>query len=328
MIEDDIDDVVAVQGPRLAENRLFSIIVFFIVHDEVEIFVVPSRERPRCFPDVPLGVITHTHREEFHDLPSEIFIRGALDVHAGVEERQHGGVLRNGQQQGPEVVCAVPIGQVEHAKRLAVISNLAFGDCEMTVPEQSHFLFERAIRPNHPVRPPVGDTVGFENACTEPVEELVDDRLQPPITRRLDLDSQGLSGFFCEFGRGWPAGGEWLEAGIVDTRMVERFQMRVVDGLEVDEVADRLYRSHRSQLFDLCRCPAEPRPFEQVSGPVIIPIYRYNRSEIVRPSVLGHRSTRDHHHQRDRQTCPGYSSHTHPTLLPMDPLAGMKSNLL
>ena len=123
------------------------------------------------------------------------------------------------------------------------VAHLVLAGGEMAVPEQRHLLLERPLGVEHAVRPPVGDAAGLEHARAQPVEELVDHRLERPVAGRLDLDAERLAGLFGELGGRRPARREVDETGIVDGGRLERGQVVVGDALVVDQMRDRLLRA-------------------------------------------------------------------------------------
>src|SRR5207245_2036255 len=140
-----------------------------------------------------------------HDLAGEVLVGRALDVHAGVEKREHRGIPGDPDQEVAEVSGPVPVEEVELPEHLPVVAHLVFVHGEVAVPEERHLLFERPARPEHPVGPPVGGAVRLELARPEPVEELVGDGLEPPVAARLDPDAEGLARLLGELGRRGPA---------------------------------------------------------------------------------------------------------------------------
>ena len=164
--------------------------MLIFVDDEFHIHIVPARECARGLTDILFRVVADSHGEQLHDFAREILVGSALDVDARVEEREHGGVLRHGDRKIPKVAGSLLLKQLQLIEKLAVIANLGFVRNKMAVPEQRHFLLQRPGAVQHPVRPPVSDTVGFERAGAQPVKEFIDDGLQTAVAAGFDLDSQ------------------------------------------------------------------------------------------------------------------------------------------
>src|SRR4029453_10157719 len=85
LLEDDVDDVLAVERAAAAEEGLLAGVVLRGVELELEDVVGPAGERARRLADVALGVVADTHREELEQLAPEVLVRMALDVLAVVE---------------------------------------------------------------------------------------------------------------------------------------------------------------------------------------------------------------------------------------------------
>ncbi len=162
----------AIEVAGLAEERLLAVVVLVFVDDEFQIDVIPAGEGAGGFADVLLGVVADAHGEHFHDFAGEVFVGRAFDVDAGVEEREHAGVLGHGDHQVPEIAGAVVFEELQFGEQFAVIAHLGFVGGEMAVPEERHLFLQRPRAGEHAIRPPVGDAIGFERAGAKPVEEL------------------------------------------------------------------------------------------------------------------------------------------------------------
>ena len=171
---------------------------------ELYIDEIPPGKRARGFADVGLGVVADPHGKELHDLAREILVRRALYVHGGVEKGQHGRILRYADHQIAEAPGALLLEQFHLLEHLAVVAHFLLAGGEVAMPEQSHFFLQRTLRDKHSIRPPVGQTMSFQATRPQPVEKPVCHRLQAPVARRLDLDTQRFAGFFGQIGRGRP----------------------------------------------------------------------------------------------------------------------------
>ena len=123
---------------------------------------VPSGEHARAGVDVRFGERADAHREELHQLTGKVLLRLRTEVGAAVEPHQHRGVLRNGNQQIPEVAERVLPQQLELSLKsggvfgglgrkcprplrgIEFAGDLRVGRGEMVVPEERHLLLERA----------------------------------------------------------------------------------------------------------------------------------------------------------------------------------------
>ena len=267
----------------MAEHGLLAVIVLLAVHDERQVHEIPAGEGARGLADVGLAVVADPHGEQLHDLAGEVLVRRALDVHAGVEERQHGRVPGDADQEIAEVPRPVPVEEVELQQHLAIVAHLVLIRREVAVPEERHLLFQRPVRRQHPVGPPVGGAIRLEPARPEPVEELVGDGLQPPVALRLDLHPEGLACLAGQIRRRRAARWERLQAGVMDTGMLERREMAVVGGPIVHEPAHRSVRRHAGEALDLLRRPAEAGSLEEMGSAVIAPVVRPDRRQVFRP---------------------------------------------
>ena len=173
--------------PVLPRNGLLGVVVFLLVHDELEIHEIPAGERAGGFANVFFGVVADAHGEQLHDFAREVLVGCALDVDARVQEGEHRGILRDGHHQVAEIAEPLLMEQLELAEQLAVVADLGFVDGEVAVPEQRHLFLKRAGRRQHAIGPPIGRAVGFENTRAKPVEEFIDDRLNWAAARRALL---------------------------------------------------------------------------------------------------------------------------------------------
>ena len=187
LLQDDVDDVDAVEAAGLAEKRLFAVVVLIFVDDEFEIHVVPAGEGARRLANVLLRVVADAHGEHLHDFAREVFVGGALHVDARVQERQHRRVLGHGHHQVPEIAGAVVLEEFQLVEKLAIIADFGFVDGEMAVPEQRHVFLQRLRAGEHAICPPIADAVGFERAGAQPIEKFVDHGLQPAVARQASL---------------------------------------------------------------------------------------------------------------------------------------------
>ena len=135
----------AVEVAGLAEKRFFAVVVLIFVDDEFQVHEIPAGERARGLADVLLGVVAHAHGEHLHDFAREVFVGRALDVDAGVQEGEHGRVLRRRRPSGRGNCRCRGAGTVPAVReQLAIIAHLVFVGGEVAVPEQRHLFLAAA----------------------------------------------------------------------------------------------------------------------------------------------------------------------------------------
>ena len=272
LFHDDGDHVLPVECASVAQERLLAVVVVVCVECEVGAAEVPSRERARALADVGLGVVAWPHGEEFHDFPGKVFVRRALDVDAGVEERQHGRVFRHGFQQCVEVAQPLCLEQLHLLQHLPVVAHLVLVGGEVAMPEERGLFLERALGSQHAVGPPVGHPVALQAACPQPVEEFVDHRLHGPVAARLDLDAEGLAICLGGLSSGRPARRKRVEPGVEHTGVMEwRHDGIVRHALEIHETAHCSSGTQAGQRTDFPGSAAESRAFQKMCGTARIP---------------------------------------------------------
>ena len=99
LLEDDADDVVAVERALLAEERLLTEVMLRGIELIREDVVGPAREGAGRFTDVALGVVADAHREQLEQFAPEVLVRVRLHVLAVVEIDEHRGILEDPDQQ-------------------------------------------------------------------------------------------------------------------------------------------------------------------------------------------------------------------------------------
>ena len=91
MLEDDVDDVVAVQVSDAPHEYLLAIIVVPGVVDEISVIGRPSRECAGGVLDVGFAVMSRADGEELHEFPSPVLIGVPLAVPGVVQIAHHRG---------------------------------------------------------------------------------------------------------------------------------------------------------------------------------------------------------------------------------------------
>ena len=256
--DNDIDDVIAGERPRLAEEGLHSgVEVSLLEQKGARLRLHPvSGEGAGGFLDVLLGVVTLSQREEFHDFAGEVFVGMILPALAQIEPPDHRGITGHRLEKIGKLPKGVPAEGIVLIPHQEWIVDLLVARCEMPVPEERRLLQQRCGSVPHPVQPPDpqidhGESVGL-------IEFLAD-------------------GLFLLF-----------RGGILFTLFKEkpcRRLQQVGDREEgaliirIQEEIHRLAGPHGNQLINLIRRPAEPRPVEQMSGERAIPAFIRNGGE-------------------------------------------------
>ena len=282
LFQDDVDHIHPIEVARVSEKRLGIPVVLLFMNDELQIDVIPASESARRLAHIPFRIVADAHREQFHDLAGKVLIGRALHVHAGVEERQHCGVLRNSHEQIVKISGSLFLEQLELTESFPVIADLCFVHRKVAVPEQRHLFLQRVAGLKHAIRPPVSNTLGFQNTRAQPVEEFIHDRLYRTIPARFDFDAERLTFFLGQFRHGRAAFGKRLESGIVDSRMVERRKI-VLDILKVHQAPDGFTGRQSGQRLDLFRSSAKAGPFQKMRCKIVIPIGWSDRCKIILP---------------------------------------------
>ena len=170
------------------------------------------------------------------------------------------------------------------AEQLAIIANLGFvgrrngrARTAPSFPASGRGLVE------HPVGPPIGHAVGFENAGAQPVEELVDDGLQAAVAGGLHLDAERFAFLLGQVGDGGAAGRKRFQAGIVNAGFVERRQVAGVGAFKANQAGDGLRGRHFRQRLDFLRGSAESGALQQVRREIVIPVCGADGRQIVLP---------------------------------------------
>ena len=166
---DDPHDVLTVEVPRLAQERLFGVVVVGRVIDERRLVLPvgvardgvghgPAGEGAGGFLDIVLGIVgvavhADAQGEEFQQFPAPVLVDGVLVAHAVVQVEHHGRVHGQAHEQFLEV--AEPQGAEHVELNVLLLGVLALGvaRAEDVVPEQGDLLFKRPLGVDHPVGP-------------------------------------------------------------------------------------------------------------------------------------------------------------------------------
>ena len=208
-----------------------------------------------------------------------------LDVLAVVEVDEHSGIFQDPDQQSAQVARGLRAKHLVLPEHHPVVANLVLTGREVAVPEERQLLFERPVGGEHPVRPPKAQTLRFDSVGGQAVEELVNDGLEAALrSLRPHLLSEALTVLAGNAHGLCTAGREGIHSGIPEPGLVEGLTI-VLDRFEIHEGVDRLPGRHRAETPDLLRGAAESRAFEQVGGPVVVPVGGSDGREVVGPLV-------------------------------------------
>lgn len=280
---------------------------------ERQVLVIPPGKGARSFTNVALAVIGHTvaghaHGEQLHDFAGKVLIRCALYVHARIQKRQHRRVLRRADQQVSEIAGALDLEQIKLALHLAVVAHFFFVVGKVPMPKQRHLFLQRRGRGQHAVGPPVGQAIRVQATGAQPVKKLVHHRLHAAVACGIDLDAQSLArglGLVCH---SRAAGGEWLQAGVVNAGFIKRREMAV--GIcrgragHVHYRFDRRIRPHRGVARNVIRRAAKAGALQQMGGAGGGPVLLADGREVIGPVVLrgmGHSTGQNRTHYKQRR---------------------------
>ena len=168
----------------------------------------------------------------------------------------------------------------------------------MPVPEQRHFLLKRTIRRQHAIGPPIGNAIGLQPACPQPVEEFVGHRLQAAVAGRLDLDAHRFAGFLGEVGGGGARGGEGFQSRIMGAGVIERRKL-VRNVLVIHQRLYCRFGRHGREPGDFLRGPTEAGALQQMRRAFRIPVLRVDRRQVAGP--VGRRNTGDRGKKQGKQ---------------------------
>ena len=166
---DDVNYVVAVEIPRLAQEGLVFLVVVGGIVDEPGLVATvgvagdgvgdgPAGEGPGAFLYVVLAVVgfpvhAHAHGEQFQQFPAPVLVNGVFVAHAVVQVENHGRVAGQAQQQVAEAAKAMLPEHVYLQLDLPAVLALGVAGAEDAVPEQGDLLFQGPLGVDHGVGP-------------------------------------------------------------------------------------------------------------------------------------------------------------------------------
>ena len=155
LVEEDVDEVVAIPVTAPSEDRLRAWIVLGAPEDELIILERVPRQRPRAFLDVCFGVtVAFAEREQLHEFAGEVLIRLAPTALIVVQIPQHRRVMDDLVGQRLEVADGVGAKQLILPEHVIAVFDRAVPGREVAVQEQRHLFFERAGRLDQAFQPP------------------------------------------------------------------------------------------------------------------------------------------------------------------------------
>ena len=167
-----------------------------------------------------------------------------------VEPDEHGRVLAHGGQEQQPVARGMAAEHIVLPPHEIGIAHLFHAGGEMAVPEQHHFLLQRARPVQHAVQPPAAQF--HQPLLLEAVFLLL------KLTQFL-----GRGGF-----PGLLVFSDLVRVGLGPSRIGDIVRNIVV----INKVGDGRLRGQRRQLFDLIGRAAKPGPVQQMGRRIIIPM--------------------------------------------------------
>ena len=143
MVEDQVDDLYAVEIAVRAQELLVAVVMLGGIDLEVEPSEIPTGKGACGFANIVFAVVADAHGEQFHDFAREVLVRRTLHVHASVEKGEHGRILGDAYQERAKIAEALILEQLELAQHLAIVAHLLFRTREMAVPEHRHLFLQR-----------------------------------------------------------------------------------------------------------------------------------------------------------------------------------------
>ena len=168
--------------------------------------------------------------------------------------------------------------------QLAVVAHFLFGGGEVAVPKQGHLFLERTRRGQHAVGPPIAQAMCFQARSSQPVQIPVGHLLCFAVALGLDLHAQRFARGFGQIGGRRARHGKGLQASIVRARVLEGREL-IRGVLVAHQAFHRLRRRHAGQAFHLLGCAAKSRAFQQMLGPVGVPLRGGQGREVVGPQL-------------------------------------------
>ena len=150
--------------PEWAQEGLFGVVVVVVAILEEPVVAAdgparqlgldgPAGEGAGALADVNFGVIADAHAEQLQQLAAPVLVDRVGVVLAVVQPVNHSRVFGHFHQQFAEVAHALLAELDDHVHDVVVVVNLGDAGGEDAVPEESHLLFQGALRVNHVVEP-------------------------------------------------------------------------------------------------------------------------------------------------------------------------------
>ena len=115
----------------------------------------PAGQRPGLLADVVLGVApARAEREELHQLARVVLVGRPLRVLDPVQPQEHGGILRDREQEPLEGAERAPAEERVLVEHELLRADAGVRGREPVVPDERHPLDQLPVRPDHAVEPP------------------------------------------------------------------------------------------------------------------------------------------------------------------------------
>ena len=164
LLEDDVDDVLAVKVAGFAQEGLFpEVVVFLAVGELPRVAAVgragqlglnrPAGEGARALPHIHLGVVGNAHGEQLQELPAPVLVHGVPVVLVVVQPENHGRVLGQLNEHIPVVAHPTLPEHIDLLQQLVAVVHLGVAGGENMVPEQRHLFLQGTVAGDHVVHP-------------------------------------------------------------------------------------------------------------------------------------------------------------------------------
>ena len=154
---------VTVEIPGAAQERLIPVVVVGLQVFELPVEAAvqagrqfgkgPTGKRPGAFPHVVFRIVANSHAKELQQLTAPVFVHRIGVVLVVVQPVDHGRVFSYRHQKISIVAQSVFPEHVNLGVHDVVVVYFRLPGCENLVPQEDHFLFQRALGGNHGVQP-------------------------------------------------------------------------------------------------------------------------------------------------------------------------------
>ena len=164
LLDDNVNDVPAVKVPGLSQELLFPVVM--VARQKLKTPVEPAQRLPRRLGpnrppgkgprrllDVILRIMPNAHTEQLQQLPTPVFVDGAVVVAVVVQPVNHRRVLRQLHQQVGKSSQPLPAEHPDLRRQFRRVVHLRVPGGEKLMPEQRHLFLQRPTGVNHPIDP-------------------------------------------------------------------------------------------------------------------------------------------------------------------------------